>query len=75
MFRLQLLHLKGDRMDFDFVRSSLSAEGYDVVYDINGTVGVLFYISMYSLFPSCCKQFFLVEVYFLFPPPFLVSYS
>lgn len=37
LFELQLLHLKGDRMDFDFVKSSLSAEGYDVVYDINGT--------------------------------------
>ncbi|KAK4375726.1 hypothetical protein RND71_006403 [Anisodus tanguticus] len=32
----RLLHLKGDRMDFDFVKSSLSAEGFDVVYDING---------------------------------------
>uniref|UniRef100_M1CK21 NAD dependent epimerase/dehydratase n=1 Tax=Solanum tuberosum TaxID=4113 RepID=M1CK21_SOLTU len=35
-FSSKLLHLKGDRMDFDFVKSSLSAEGYDVVYDING---------------------------------------
>jgi len=33
----QILHLKGDRKDFDFVKSSLSAEGFDVVYDINGT--------------------------------------
>ena len=32
----QILHLKGDRKDFDFVKSSLSAEGFDVVYDING---------------------------------------
>lgn len=32
----QLLHLKGDRKDFEFVKSSLSAEGFDVVYDING---------------------------------------
>ena len=32
----QILHLKGDRQDFDFVKSSLSAEGFDVVYDING---------------------------------------
>jgi len=28
--------LKGDRKDYDFVKSSLSAEGFDVVYDING---------------------------------------
>ncbi|MBA0803880.1 hypothetical protein Gohar_014044, partial [Gossypium harknessii] len=35
-FKSKILHLKGDRMDFDFVKSSLSAEGYDVVYDING---------------------------------------
>lgn len=32
----QILHLKGDRKDFDFVKSSLSAKGFDVVYDING---------------------------------------
>lgn len=32
----QILHLKGDRQDFDFVKSSLSAAGFDVVYDING---------------------------------------
>lgn len=35
-FKSQILHLKGDRKDFDFVKSSLAAEGYDVVYDING---------------------------------------
>lgn len=35
-FKSQILHLKGDRKDYDFVKSSLSAEGYDVVYDING---------------------------------------
>ncbi|KAL2941700.1 Chloroplast stem-loop binding protein of 41 kDa b chloroplastic [Bienertia sinuspersici] len=35
-FSSKILHLKGDRMDFDFVKSSLSAEGFDVVYDING---------------------------------------
>lgn len=34
------MHLKGDRQDFDFVKSSLSAEGFDVVYDINGVYGV-----------------------------------
>ncbi|EYU38405.1 hypothetical protein ABFS83_14G079500 [Erythranthe nasuta] len=32
----KILHLKGDRKDFEFVKSSLSAEGFDVVYDING---------------------------------------
>ncbi|PKI76107.1 chloroplast stem-loop binding protein of 41 kDa b, chloroplastic [Punica granatum] len=35
-FSSQVLHLKGDRKDFDFVKSSLSAAGFDVVYDING---------------------------------------
>ncbi|XP_073144209.1 chloroplast stem-loop binding protein of 41 kDa b, chloroplastic [Henckelia pumila] len=35
-FASKILHLKGDRMDFEFVKSSLSAEGFDVVYDING---------------------------------------
>ncbi|KAL8114993.1 chloroplast stem-loop binding protein of 41 kDa b, chloroplastic [Apium graveolens] len=35
-FKSQISHLKGDRKDFDFVRSSLAAEGFDVVYDING---------------------------------------
>ncbi|MQK22440.1 NAD-dependent epimerase/dehydratase family protein, partial [Escherichia coli] len=35
-FSSKLLHLKGDRMDFEFVKSSLSAQGFDVVYDING---------------------------------------
>jgi hypothetical protein len=33
---VQVQHLKGDRQDFEFVKSSLSAKGYDVVYDING---------------------------------------
>ncbi|XP_013641013.2 chloroplast stem-loop binding protein of 41 kDa b, chloroplastic isoform X2 [Brassica napus] len=35
-FSSKILHLKGDRKDYDFVKSSLSAEGFDVVYDING---------------------------------------
>ncbi|PIN24989.1 dTDP-glucose 4-6-dehydratase/UDP-glucuronic acid decarboxylase [Handroanthus impetiginosus] len=35
-FASKILHLKGDRKDFEFVKSSLSAEGFDVVYDING---------------------------------------
>ncbi|WCJ26894.1 Chloroplast stem-loop binding protein of 41 kDa b chloroplastic [Euphorbia peplus] len=35
-FSSKLLHLKGDRKDYDFVKSSLSAKGFDVVYDING---------------------------------------
>ncbi|KAG9457734.1 hypothetical protein H6P81_002242 [Aristolochia fimbriata] len=39
-FSSKILHLKGDRKDFDFVKSSLSAEGYDVVYDINGREAV-----------------------------------
>lgn len=28
--------MKGDRQDFDFVKTSLAAKGFDVVYDING---------------------------------------
>ncbi|GMI79398.1 chloroplast RNA binding, heteroglycan-interacting protein 1.3 [Hibiscus trionum] len=39
-FKSKILHLKGDRQDFEFVKSSLSAEGYDVVYDINGREAV-----------------------------------
>lgn len=39
-FSSKILHLKGDRQDFDFVKSSLSAEGFDVVYDINGREAV-----------------------------------
>ncbi|KAL1826771.1 hypothetical protein DCAR_0205922 [Daucus carota subsp. sativus] len=35
-FKSKISHLKGDRKDFDFVRTSLAAEGFDVVYDING---------------------------------------
>ncbi|XP_077218746.1 chloroplast RNA binding protein [Tasmannia lanceolata] len=35
-FSSKILHLKGDRKDFEFVKSSLSAQGFDVVYDING---------------------------------------
>ncbi|XWS58072.1 hypothetical protein CRYUN_Cryun08bG0003800 [Craigia yunnanensis] len=35
-FKSKILHLKGDRKEFEFVKSSLSAEGFDVVYDING---------------------------------------
>lgn len=39
-FSSKILHLKGDRQDYDFVKSSLAAEGYDVVYDINGREAV-----------------------------------
>ncbi|CAI9103590.1 OLC1v1002103C1 [Oldenlandia corymbosa var. corymbosa] len=39
-FSSKILHLKGDRQDFDFVKSSLAAEGFDVVYDINGREAV-----------------------------------
>ncbi|CAN1219379.1 Chloroplast stem-loop binding protein of 41 kDa b, chloroplastic [Linum perenne] len=35
-FSSKILHLKGDRKDFDFVKTSLAAKGFDVVYDING---------------------------------------
>ncbi|CAI9287604.1 unnamed protein product [Lactuca saligna] len=39
-FKSKILHLKGDRKDFDFVKTSLAAEGFDVVYDINGREAV-----------------------------------
>ncbi|KAM0954544.1 putative NAD-dependent epimerase/dehydratase, NAD(P)-binding domain superfamily [Dioscorea sansibarensis] len=39
-FSSKVLHLKGDRQDFEFVKTSLSAEGFDVVYDINGREAV-----------------------------------
>ncbi|XP_024974105.1 chloroplast stem-loop binding protein of 41 kDa b, chloroplastic [Cynara cardunculus var. scolymus] len=39
-FKSKVLHLKGDRKDFDFVKTSLAAEGFDVVYDINGREAV-----------------------------------
>ncbi|CAL5380412.1 unnamed protein product [Camellia sinensis] len=35
-FSSKILHLKGDRKDFEFVKANLSVEGFDVVYDING---------------------------------------
>ncbi|CAL5435017.1 unnamed protein product [Camellia sinensis] len=34
-FSSKILHLKGDRKDIEFVKASLSAEGFDVVYDTN----------------------------------------
>ncbi|KAG0448418.1 hypothetical protein HPP92_027837 [Vanilla planifolia] len=39
-FKSKILHLKGDRQDSEFVKSSLSAGGYEVVYDINGREAV-----------------------------------
>lgn len=47
---LQILHLKGDRKDFDFVKSSLSAEGFDVVYDINGTYFLIYSSLLFGTF-------------------------
>ncbi|KAI4368227.1 hypothetical protein MLD38_016808 [Melastoma candidum] len=35
-FSSKIQHLKGDRKDFDFVKTSLAAEGFEIVYDING---------------------------------------
>ncbi|XP_074341501.1 uncharacterized protein LOC141678936 isoform X2 [Apium graveolens] len=32
---VEISQLKGDRKDFNCTRSSLAAEGFDVVYDIN----------------------------------------
>ncbi|KAL9251103.1 Chloroplast stem-loop binding protein of 41 kDa b, chloroplastic-like protein [Drosera capensis] len=39
-FSSKILHLKGDRQDYEFVKSSLAAEGFNVVYDINGREAV-----------------------------------
>ncbi|XP_010941507.1 chloroplast stem-loop binding protein of 41 kDa b, chloroplastic isoform X1 [Elaeis guineensis] len=39
-FSSKILHLKGDRKDFEFVKTSLAANGFDVVYDINGREAV-----------------------------------
>lgn len=39
-FKSKILHLKGDRKDFEFVKTSLAAEGFDVIYDINGREAV-----------------------------------
>ncbi|CAL4899668.1 unnamed protein product [Urochloa decumbens] len=39
-FSSKVQHLKGDRMDFEFVKTSLAAKGYDVLYDINGREAV-----------------------------------
>ncbi|KAJ4751651.1 chloroplast stem-loop binding protein of 41 kDa [Rhynchospora pubera] len=39
-FKSKVLHLKGDRQDFEFVKTSLAAKGFDVVYDINGREAV-----------------------------------
>lgn len=39
-FSSKILHLKGDRKDFEFVKTSLAAKGFDVVYDINGREAV-----------------------------------
>jgi hypothetical protein len=38
---VHVLHLKGDMQDFEFVKTSLAAKGYDVVYDINGNISEL----------------------------------
>lgn len=39
-FSSKVLHIKGDRQDFGFVKTKLSASGFDVVYDINGREAV-----------------------------------
>ncbi|CAN6467240.1 unnamed protein product [Victoria cruziana] len=39
-FSSKVLHLKGDRQDFDFVRTTLATTDFDVVYDINGREAV-----------------------------------
>ncbi|RVW97954.1 Chloroplast stem-loop binding protein of 41 kDa b, chloroplastic [Vitis vinifera] len=52
-FSSKVLHLKGDRKDFEFVKTSLAAEGFDVVYDINGVCNVLD-ISLLSMRDTFC---------------------
>lgn len=39
-FSSKVLHIKGDRKDFEFVKTKLSVSGFDVVYDINGREAV-----------------------------------
>ncbi|KAF3778094.1 Chloroplast stem-loop binding protein of b [Nymphaea thermarum] len=39
-FSSKVLHLKGDRQDFDFVRTTLATTDFDTVYDINGREAV-----------------------------------
>eukprot|EP00252_Welwitschia_mirabilis_P011403 TRINITY_DN2563_c0_g1_i1.p1 TRINITY_DN2563_c0_g1~~TRINITY_DN2563_c0_g1_i1.p1 ORF type:complete len:404 (+),score=73.55 TRINITY_DN2563_c0_g1_i1:277-1488(+) len=39
-FASKVLHLKGDRKDFEFVKNALTGSGFDVVYDINGREAV-----------------------------------
>lgn len=39
-FSSKVLHIKGDRQDFEFLKTKLSASGFDVVYDINGREAV-----------------------------------
>ncbi|KAF2324063.1 hypothetical protein GH714_006449 [Hevea brasiliensis] len=49
-FSSKILPSEGDGKDFDFVKSSLSAKGFDVVYDLNG---MQFLISMPFLYFPC----------------------
>ncbi|KAK8951020.1 hypothetical protein KSP39_PZI003146 [Platanthera zijinensis] len=39
-YKSSVLHLKGDRKDSDFVKSSLASLNFEVVYDINGRESV-----------------------------------
>ncbi|KAI7989666.1 hypothetical protein LOK49_LG13G01368 [Camellia lanceoleosa] len=60
----QILHLKGDRKDTEFVKASLSTEGFDVVYDINvisfcghGTTNCLGHVALVTeLVKRCCER-------------------
>jgi len=38
-FKSSVKHVKGDRMDFDAVRSTLKGSGFQAVYDVNGREG------------------------------------
>ncbi|KAL4377011.1 hypothetical protein GQ457_02G037010 [Hibiscus cannabinus] len=52
----KLCQIRVDRQDFEFVKSSLSAEGYDVVYDINGTRLVLMLLASNSQYRFICLK-------------------
>lgn len=39
-FSSKVLHIKGDRQDFEFVKTKLSGSGFEIVYDINGREAV-----------------------------------
>uniref|UniRef100_A0A6N2KD39 NAD-dependent epimerase/dehydratase domain-containing protein n=1 Tax=Salix viminalis TaxID=40686 RepID=A0A6N2KD39_SALVM len=65
-FSSKILHLKGDRKDSEFVKTSLAAKGFDVVYDINGmrcpiSASFLYFIAMH--FSKMFSSLLLIPIY------------